>query len=110
MESPDGFGMNELQLSEHADGVVLPVRARAGARSNGITGVHAGALKVSVTQAAERGKANAAIAGVLAKELGVAKLQISILSGETISQKRLLIQGVTVSELSRAIAAKMAND
>jgi len=96
--------MEQLDLSQHGEGVVLPVRARPGARRSGVDGVHAGALKVSVTQAAEKGMANAAIIALLAKELRLAKSQFSLLSGQTSSQKRLLIQGVTVDQLSRILS------
>jgi uncharacterized protein YggU (UPF0235/DUF167 family) len=47
-----------IELGEHPAGVILPVRAQPGASRAGIRGEHAGALKVSVTQVAEKGKAN----------------------------------------------------
>ena len=40
-----------VELQSTAARVILPVHARPGARENGITGIHAGRLKVSVTQA-----------------------------------------------------------
>lgn len=94
-----------IQLESLAQSVVLPVRAQAGARNNGIQGEHDGALKVSVTQAPEKGKANKAIVGVLAKLLGLRKSQISLISGETSSQKRFSIANVDVEELRARIEA-----
>ena len=47
-----------VQIEPHPQGVVIAVRAQPGAKKNGITGEHDGALKVSVTQAPEKGKAN----------------------------------------------------
>jgi uncharacterized protein (TIGR00251 family) len=94
-----------IQLESLAHGVVLPVRAQAGARNNGIQGEHDGALKVSVTQAPEKGKANKAIVKVLAKQLGLRKSHISLISGETSSQKRFSIDSVSVEELRRRIEA-----
>ena len=79
-------------------------RARPGARRNGIDGIHAGALKVSVKQAAEKGKANEAIIALLAKELRLPKLQFTLLTGQTSPQKRLLIQGVLLDQLSRKLS------
>jgi uncharacterized protein (TIGR00251 family) len=81
-----------IALELHARGTILPVRAQPGARRNGIRGLQDGALKVSVTQVAEKGKANAALVKVLAKELGLRKSQIHLLTGETSSQKRFLIE------------------
>lgn len=93
-----------IALQTHADGVVFHVKAHAGARNNGITGEHDGALKVAVTQAAERGKANKAIVEVLARELAVSKSRIEILRGETSPQKQLLIRGIDEGELAARIA------
>jgi hypothetical protein len=95
-----------IDLLEHAEGVVLPVRASAGAKSNGLRGVQDGALKVSVTQIAEKGKANKAIHEVLCKSLGLKRSQVELISGETSPQKRFLVRGVSVEELQqRANAA-----
>ena len=65
-----------VALEPHPEGTILPVRAHAGARKNEIRGVQNGMLKVSVTQAPERGKANKAIIALLAKHLGVKKSQL----------------------------------
>ena len=88
-----------VQLEPHAEGVVLPVRAQPGAKKNGITGEHDGALKVSVTQAPEKGKANKALVEVLAKALGLKKSQVSLLSGETSGRKKFLLSNVEVEEV-----------
>ena len=89
----------DLQLETTAAGVLLPVRAQPRARTNAVNGVHDGRLKVSVTQAPERGKANAAIARVLADALGLKSSQITLHSGATASRKVLLVTGVTVENL-----------
>ena len=95
--------MSLVELSEQPDGVVLPVKARPGARRNAIDGVHAGALKVSVAQAAEKGKANAAIIALLAKEIGVSKSEIQLSSGATNSQKKFLVKGISAKELANRL-------
>jgi len=92
-----------IDLEPRDGGVILPVRAHAGARRNEIRGVQNGMLKVSVTQAPEKGKANKAIVALLAKELGLKKSQIELLSGDTVSQKRLLIVEIEVADLQRRI-------
>jgi uncharacterized protein len=94
-----------IELESHPEGVILPVRAQAGAKRNGIQGTLDGALKVSVTQAPEKGKANKAIQDVLAEELGLKRSQIELLSGETSSQKRFLIRRLSVNELRERIGA-----
>jgi uncharacterized protein len=88
-----------ITLESHSEGAILPVRAQPGARRNEIRGQQAGMLKVCVTQVAEKGKANKAIADLLAKTLGLRKSQIELLAGGTSNQKRFLIRGISVEEL-----------
>ncbi len=99
-----------LDLPPHSDGAILPVRAQPGARRNEVRGIQDGALKVCVTQAPERGKANKAIVEVLAKWLGVRRSQIELISGETASQKKFLIREVGREELSERIKTRLAED
>lgn len=92
-----------LDLTAGDEGVILPVHAQPGAKQNAITGVHAGRLKVSVTQAPEQGKANQALIRVLADLLGLKRAQLQLLSGATSSQKRFHVRGVSVAELQARI-------
>jgi len=94
-----------IELSDHPEGVILPVKAQPGARAAGIRGEHGGALKVSVTQVAEKGKANEALVAVLADGLGLKRSQIELIAGETQPRKRFLIRGISRTELSARIAA-----
>jgi len=94
-----------IELSNHSDGVILPVRAQPGASKNGVRGEQNGMLKVSVTQIAERGKANKAIIEVLAKSLDLRRSQIELISGELQPQKRFLIRGILADDLAQRIAA-----
>ncbi len=96
-----------IDLEPHAEGVVLPLRAQPGAKRNEIRGLQDGMLKVSVTQVAEKGKANKALVEVLAKGLGLRKSQFALLSGETSSHKRFLVRGVSREELAELIRRKV---
>ena len=93
-----------IELTDHPAGVILPVRAQAGASKNGIRGEQNGMLKVSVTQIAEKGKANKALAETIAKGLGLKKSQVELLSGETQGQKKFLIRGVSAAGLRERLA------
>jgi len=93
-----------IDLQETPQGVVVPVQAHPGARQNGITGEHAGRLRVAVTQAPEKGKANKALIEVLAAALDLKKSQVALVAGETSSQKKFLVTGVSLPELSRRLA------
>ena len=88
-----------ISVEAHSEGAVLRVRAQPGARSSGIRGEQAGALKVSVTQVAEHGKANHAIRLLLSKKLSLRRSQIELISGEATQQWRYLIRKVTPDQL-----------
>jgi hypothetical protein len=94
-----------IELEAVVDGVILPLLAQPKARRNGVVGHHAGCLKVSVTAAPEKGKANKAIVKVLAEALGVRKSQLSIVAGETSPRKKCHVSGISLDELHQRIAA-----
>ena len=94
-----------LELRKHGDGVVLRVQAVPGSRRNAILGVRNGALRVAVTQVAEKGKANEALIEVLAKQLGLRKSHVGLLAGERSPRKQFLVESITVSELRERITA-----
>jgi uncharacterized protein (TIGR00251 family) len=96
--------MTEIELRTHQRGVIVPVQAHAGARRNGVLGVRNGMLRVAVTAAPEKGKANQAIVAALAEALGVSKSSIELVRGATSAKKQLLIAGLTSGEVRAAIA------
>ncbi|MFO0789758.1 MAG: DUF167 domain-containing protein [Pirellulales bacterium] len=93
-----------IQLEPHVQGVVLLVRAHAGARQNAILGEREGALRVAVTAAPEKGKANSAIIALLSKMLGVSKSSIELIAGDTSPQKRFLIHGAEPKSLAATLS------
>ena len=101
--------LDDLDYESTADGIVLAVQAQPGARRNGLVGIHAGRLKVAVTQIAERGKANAAIVEVLADGLRLKRSQIRLISGPTNPQKRFLISGVSEDDLRQRLLVTVPN-
>jgi uncharacterized protein (TIGR00251 family) len=66
-----------------ADGCSVAVRVQPGARKNGVTGVHAGAVKISLTTPPTDGRANEALIALLAELLRVPRTRISLVSGIT---------------------------
>jgi len=93
-----------ILVTEHAEGLVLPVRAQPRARKPGILGEQAGALKVAVTAPPEDGRANAALVEALADCLAVKRSQVELLSGATARDKRFLIRGLTRAVLEGRLA------
>lgn len=99
-----------IAIEPHDEGAILPVRAQAGSRKSELRGEQDGALKVAVTQIAEKGKANKAIVALLSKQLGLRKSQLELISGETSPRKRLLVRDVTVEHLQATIDAILVAD
>ena len=98
-----------IELTAHPEGLVLLVKAQPGAKQNAIRGEQNGMLKVSVTQVAEKGKANKALIEVLAKGLRVSRSQIELIAGETQPQKKFLVRGMSRDELAVRIAATLSD-
>jgi uncharacterized protein (TIGR00251 family) len=99
-----------IQLESHRDGIILPVRVQPGARCNGVAGEHAGALKISVTKAAEKGKANAAAIDALCEALSLRPRQLELISGATSRQKRFLVRGVGIDEFQERLNAALVSN
>lgn len=59
------------------------------------------ALKIAVSAAPEDGKANAAVVALLAKEWGVAKSAVSVVSGATDRRKVVEIRGPSQELLTK---------
>lgn len=97
-----------IELSEHPDGVILPVKAQPGARRSGLAGIHGGMLKVQVTQAPEKGKATEAVLDVVAEALQLKRSQVTLLSGATSPQKRLLVTGISQADFTARINAVLS--
>jgi uncharacterized protein len=93
----------QVDVRDSKDGVLLPVRAQPGARRNGITGVHAGQLKVSIAAPPDKGKANAALIRVLADSLNVRRSDIRLASGAASREKVFAIAGLAVVELRQRL-------
>ena len=68
------------------------MHAIPGARRNHVGGEHDGALKISVTAAPDKGRANKAIVQELAQALDVNASQIELLQGQTHRRKLFAVQ------------------
>ena len=102
--------MDVPDLDETSDGVLLPVQAQPKSRKDQIIGWHAGRLKVQVTQAPEKGKANQALIKLLARSLGLKRRQIQLVSGDTSPQKLFRIEEISADDLLSRIRAAGGED
>lgn len=92
-----------IELQDDTRGVIVPVRAHAGARRTAVMGERGGMLRIAVTAPPENGKANRAIIAVLSAAIGVPKSAVEILAGETSSRKRLLVVGASIEQVRHAL-------
>lgn len=89
-----------LDIISTNTGIVISVKVQPGSGKNCIVGNLGGRLKLAVSAAPEKGKANKAIIELLAKTLHIHKSSIHILSGETSQDKKLRIEGITPENIN----------
>jgi hypothetical protein len=72
--------------------LTLAIKAIPKSSKNEIAGfLDDGTMKVKITAAPEKGRANAAICELLAEQFGVAKRNVDVIRGETSAQKQIRI-------------------
>jgi uncharacterized protein (TIGR00251 family) len=100
------------QVALRADGasVLVKVAARPGTGADRVMGVHGDALKLGVSAAPEKGKANKALAALLALVLEVKKSSVELASGETAREKLFRVSGVGVETVRAALERALAGD
>ena len=92
-----------LNIRKVEGGIVVSVKVQPNASKDRIVGEHADQIKIAVTVAPEKGKANKVVIKVLSRLLGVKSLDIEILSGETSRDKKVLIRNISEEEFNRVI-------
>jgi uncharacterized protein len=87
----------------------LRVRLQPRAAQNEIAGVRDGALLVRLTAPPVDNRANEALCRLLAKRLGVARTQISLLKGARSRDKVMQVEGLSSKEIARALGTQPQN-
>jgi uncharacterized protein (TIGR00251 family) len=95
--------MNAGFAKDVVDGCTLSVRVHPGARKNGVTGVHADALKIALTAPPVDGKANEALIAFLADSLHLPRARVALLAGATSRAKTVRITGKSAAEVTAAL-------
>lgn len=81
------------------DGIELSVSVIPRSSRCEIAGIHNNALRIKLTSPPVDNEANVQCCSFIAKQLGIAKRQVSITRGNTSRQKVLRIEGVTEQEV-----------
>jgi len=95
--------MDSRFAEDVADGCTLSVRVHPGARKNGVTGVHADAVKIALTAQPANGKANEALIAFLAEALRLPRARIAIVAGLASRAKMVRITGKSAAEVAAAL-------
>jgi hypothetical protein len=85
----------------------LTVRVTPGARDSAVTGWQADVLRVRVREKAEKGRANEAVARLLAKSLGVPASAVVLKRGPTSREKLFEVDGLDDAEIRKRLGAPM---
>ena len=92
-----------INIREVEGGVVVSVKVQPNASKDRVVGEYADQLKIAVTVAPEKGKANKSVIKVLSRLLGVKSSDIEILSGETSRDKKVFIRNINEEDINRVI-------
>lgn len=102
--------MAPYDLFDVVDGaVVVRVHAQPGASRSGVSGRHGDALKVKVAAPPADGRANAALAEVLATLFGVRPGDVALVSGHASRSKRFRVAGVGAEQARATLSAAVVD-
>ena len=90
-------------LTETPEGVVLNVKAQPRSSQSGLDGILGDAVKVRIRCAPVDGKANKELIETLADAFALPKSSVTFKSGETSKQKRMLLRGMTATQVKGVV-------
>ena len=96
-------GAANLDIRPADGGAILAAKVVPGASRDEVAGVLGDALKVATSAAPEKGKANAAVARILAKALGLDRRAVCLHAGQTRPRKEFFLSGLTVEDVRRRV-------
>lgn len=86
-------------IEEDAGGAVFTAKIVPGSSRTTVSGVLDNMVKIKVAAPPEKGKANECLVAFLAKQLGVRKNAVAILSGQTNPVKQVRVAGISAARL-----------
>ena len=95
--------MSNFAVEEIKGGVVFKVKVLPGSSRTAVCGLLDEMVKIKVSAAPEKGKANKCLLDFLAKQLGVKKGAVNIISGKTSTVKSVRVMGISVEQLSNKL-------
>jgi uncharacterized protein (TIGR00251 family) len=95
--------MTKPTIQESSGGVIFTAKVVPGSSRTIVAGTLDDMVKVRVAAAPEKGKANQCLVTFLAKQLGVRKGDVEIVSGQTRPVKQVRVAGISAAELSERL-------
>ncbi len=92
--------MAKLVIREVAGGVVFTAKIVPGSSKTSLCGALDGMMKIKISAAPEKGKANQCLVEFLAKQLGVKKKAVHVIAGQTNPVKNIEVMGLSAEELT----------
>jgi hypothetical protein len=92
--------MSNFTVKEIDNGVVFAVKVVPGSSRTAVCGLLEEMVKIKVSAAPEKGKANKCLIDFLAKQLSVKKNAVKIVSGKNSPVKSVQVSGISVEQLS----------
>jgi uncharacterized protein (TIGR00251 family) len=87
------------KIEDVEGGTVFVVKVIPGSSKTAVCGLLDGMVKIKISAAPEKGKANRRLLEFLAKKLGVKKNAVSIISGQTSPVKHVEVLGISADVL-----------
>jgi uncharacterized protein (TIGR00251 family) len=95
--------MSNLAVEEIDNSVVFKVKVVPGSSRTAVCGLLDEMVKIKVSAAPEKGKANKCLLDFLSKKLGLKKNAVSIISGKTSAVKSVQVVGISAEQLSNKL-------
>ena len=99
--------MANLRIQEVDEGVVFAAKILPGSSRTAVCGLLDGMLKIKISAAPEKGRANRCLLRFLAEQLGVKKNDIRIISGQTGPVKQVQVSGISAETILKKLNLTM---
>lgn len=91
-------------LRASSDGVLLSLHVQPGAKKTEVAGLYGETLKLRLAAPPVDGKANAALMTYLARQLGLPRSQLVLVSGLASRNKRVAIKGISAQQVTQILS------
>ena len=94
-----------VEILETPAGIRLRLRVKPGGRHQRLIGAYGGALKLEVSAAPEKGRANTAVIRLLSEVFGIRRDRVEIVAGASSQDKIAVLTGCSVEGITARLAA-----